>query len=936
MRLPPAAGDAGDAGHAGASGETAGVAIAFDPADPVARSAPVAWAVEELRGVLARRGLPARVSPPDGPPPAAFHLRLTALDGPSDRPAGPEQLSIQGEGPQGGRRLRLAGSDPRGLVYALLEVSERVAGAPDPPAVLDVLRALRDGPPLEGRPANRVRGVLRTFSSDVEDLPLFYDREAWRGFLTMLAAQRFNRFHLALGIGYDFARGMRDSYFYFPYPFLLHVPGYDVRAGGVTDQERERNLAALRFVAAETRRRGLHFQLGLWASVYEFQESPAVNHPISGLTPETHAPYCRDALRTLLQAIPEIDGVTLRVHGESGIPEGSYDFWETVLAGVAGCGRRVQLDLHSKGIDGRMIDLALATGQPVEVSPKFWAEHLGLPYHQAEIRALEQPGPPSETPSGAHSPPPLDPAHGKLMALSTGSRRFTRYGYADLLREDRRYGVLYRVWPGTHRLLLWGDPVTGRGYAHAFAFGGARGVELFEPLAFSGRRGSGRPGGRNPYADADLRPLAGDWVKYAHTYRLWGRLLYDPGAGPEQWRPALEAELGGAGAAPAEAALANASRILPLVTTAHHPSAANNSYWPELYTDIPIVEGSHPHPYRDTPSPRRCGTVSPLDPALFCGVEEFVAERLAGTSSGRYGPPEVARWLEQLAGAALRYLAAASEQAPDWAAPPFRRWAIDVRIEAGLGRFFAGKLRAATGYALYQRTGDVASLRAAHAHYRAARAAWAETAGAARGVYQSDLAFGPEPHLRGHWADRLAAIDADLAAMTAELAQARLAQTRQRRPGPAPDPPRPGATPAPSPQVALDSLLAERPPELALAHDPPGSFTPGAPLPLEAQLLGPVATARLHYRHVNQAERFSTLDLSLSPEGVESATMRGRGVIPGAYTASPYALQYYFVLGDGAGQARLWPGLDAAGPEPRLANQPYYVVRPSPSASGGK
>ena len=187
----------------------------------------------------------------------------------------------------------------------------------------------------------------------------------------------------------------------------------------------------------------------------------------------------------MLQAIPEIDGVTLRVHGESGIPEGSYGFWETVLAGIAGCGRRVQLDLHSKGIDDQMIDLALATGQPVDVSPKFWAEHLGLPYHQAEIRALEQPGPPSAT-------------HGALMALSTGSRRFTRYGYADLLRQDRRYDVLYRVWPGTHRLLLWGDPVTGRGYAHAFAFGGARGVELFEPLAFSGRRGSGRPGAATP------------------------------------------------------------------------------------------------------------------------------------------------------------------------------------------------------------------------------------------------------------------------------------------------------------------------------------------------------------------------------------------------------------------------------------------------------
>ncbi len=129
--------------------------------------------------------------------------------------------------------------------------------------------------------------------------------------------------------------------------------------------------------------------------------------------------------------------------------------------------------------------------------------------------------------------------------------------------------------------------------------------------------------------------------------------------------------------------------------------------------------------------------------------------------------------------------------------------------------------------------------------------------------------------------------------------------------------------------MTLDSLLAERPPELALAHDPPGAFTPGEPLLLEAQVLGPVATVRLHYRHVNQAERFRTLDLSLRPEGVGSATVRGRAVIPGAYTASPYSLQYYFVLRDGAGRARLWPGLDAAGPEPRLANRPYYVVRPS-------
>jgi hypothetical protein len=48
-------------------------------------------------------------------------------------------------------------------------------------------------------------------------------------YLTTLATQRFNRFNLSLGIGYDFLQNVTDAYFLFAYPFLLSVPGYDVR-----------------------------------------------------------------------------------------------------------------------------------------------------------------------------------------------------------------------------------------------------------------------------------------------------------------------------------------------------------------------------------------------------------------------------------------------------------------------------------------------------------------------------------------------------------------------------------------------------------------------------------------------------------------------------------------------------------------------------------
>lgn len=876
------------------------LSLVLDAADPLAGLDPVRWAVEELRAALIAGGCAVsthdRLAMATGEP----VLLVTGWHSPAARaalgtvglalPEVPEAFVLLPTTMAGKQGIVACAGDERGLVYAVLELADRVRYADDPVAALRQLA--REGSVVE-RPTNRIRGIVRVFASDVEDLGWYHDREFWRRYLSMLAAQRYNRFQLALGIGFDFAQQMRDSYFYFPYPFLLSIPGYDVRAVGVSDDERERNLETLRFIAAETKRRGLHFQLGLWAQVYEFADSPDVNHPIAGLTPENHAAYCRDAVRTLLRAVPDIAGLTLRVHGESGIVEGSDDFWRTFFAGIANCGRRVEIDLHAKGIDRRMIDCALGTGQPVTISPKFWAEHLGLPYHQADIRAVEHAG----QATGEHA---------RLMAMSAGTRRFTRYGYADFLVEDRPYGILFRIWPGTQRLLLWGDPVTGRAYGRAFGFCGVDGAEVFEPLSFSGRRGSGLPAGRDPYADAALRPDGphGDWEKYLYTYRLWGRLLYNPDADPEQWRRYLRHEFGAA-AAEAEAALGSASRILPLVTTAHHPSAANNRYWPEIYTDMPIVwtgedGATRPHHYADTASPRRFGNVSALDPEVFASVEEYVAEVLSGSPSGRYSPLDVARWLEDLARVATENLDHAAAVVPNPSAPNFRRWALDVRIQAALGRFFAAKFQAGVDYTRYAFAGEVPSLGAAVARYRAARDAWAAVVEQAHGAYKDDLTFGPEPFLRGHWTDRLAAIDRDIRDMETELARAGAA----------------AGTPA------TDATPEERRPEIPPQHVAPASFTPGVPLTIEVVAgEGRPTRARLYYRHINQAERFRAIEMGHGEVDDGGGCLRGD--IPGDYTGSPFPLQYFFELRDDAGRAWRWPGL---GPE--LADQPYFVVRP--------
>jgi hypothetical protein len=863
------------------SGSRRSVAIVIDPADPVASAAPVQWAARELQQALADAGV--AVSRHERVAQAgAGEFCIVASGLRPSHPVGPECLALA-SGTEAGRQLvRAGGSDVRGAVYALLELADRVRFGSEPMAALQVANLVVE------RPANAIRGIERLFTSDVEDKPWFNDREMWPPYLTMLAAQRFNRFNLSLGLGYDFLREVTDAYFLFAYPFLLSVPGYNVRAAGLSDAERDSNLAALKFIGEEAAARGLHFQLGIWMHGYQWIDSPHPNYTIEGLTAANHGPYCRDALAMLLKACPAIQGVTFRIHGESGVAEGSYDFWKTVFDGVKMAGRKIEIDMHAKGIDQGMIDVALATGMPVKVSPKYWAEHMGMPYHQAAIREQEV---------------PRDRKDNGFFALSSGSRSFLRYGYGDLLREDRRYGVLHRIWPGTQRLLLWGDPVTAAAYSRAFGFCGSDGVEIMEPLSFKGRRGSGIAGGRCGYADASLKPRW-DWQKYLYSYRVWGRYLYNPDTDPEACRRYLRTLFKSgtqfkAGAPAVEAALANASRILPIVTTAHLPSAANNTYWPEIYTNQPMVDAKKDNPYGDTPSPKTFQNSSPLDPQLFSRMSDFADELLKGERGGKYSPVEVAQWLEDLSAAAMNNLA----QTAGLRGPEYSRLAIDVDVQIGLGRFFAAKFRAGVLYAIHERTGDRAALEQALKTYRDARAIWARIAARTKGVYVADITVGEHPWLRGHWSDRLPAIDDDIARMEQRLESAKTVDG--------------GVAIRTAIRTAIEEALGHPSRDLSgFRHKAPAKFHPKEPLPVEIAAEGlKLASARLYYRHVNQGERWQSADMQARGGAFHAA-------IPAEYTNAPFPLQYYFELKGGPREAWLYPGF-----KPQLTNQPYFVVR---------
>jgi hypothetical protein len=325
-----------------------------------------------------------------------------------------------------------------------------------------------------------------------------------------------------------------------------------------------------------------------------------------------------------------------------------------------------------------------------------------------------------------------------------------------------------------------------------------------------------------------------------------------------------------------------------------------------MYTNMPIVDASRAQPYSDTPDPKTFGTVSPLDPQLFSTVEECAEALVNGTTLAKYTPLDVAQWLEDLSAAASDNQAQTVARAARKDAPELRRLMADVAIEAGTGKFFAHKFRSAVLWSVFQRTGDRAALAEAVKAYRTAREAWATMAEQAKAIYGSDITYGPNAAMRGHWADRIAGIDADLADM-----EKRLTETVDRSNGRQADPA--------VVQRIIRTVLTrpQRPPVADAQHTPPTRFDPGQPVELALtadRREGRAVTA--WYRQADQSQTWRSAETTWR-DGAYRAT------VPGDYTNSPYPLLYYFEVREASGSA-IYPGFNTD-----LANQPYFVVRTS-------
>lgn len=856
--------------------EPGSIAIVLSAALGDGEGGALAWAAGELARALTQRDISASVVT------TASGGTIIEVAGAGHKPsvAPPTELPEAAEAMalyRSGNRIVAWGSDQRGIVYALTELADRVRNSSGDDPFAGTW-------PLVEKPTARIRSMARLFCAVEEDRVWFNDKQQWRDYLSMLASNRFNRFALTLGMGYNYPYHnpwVTDVYFYFPYPYLLKLPGFDIDVKELSEEERDSNLEMLKFIGREAKRRGLEFQLALWTQRYDFDDVPRANYTVRGVTKDNLAPYCRASITRLLKEVPEITGLTFRVHVEGGIAEGEYGFWEEAFAGVADGDRPVEIDMHGKGLDHKMIDIARRSGMPVTASPKYLAEHMGLPYHQSAIRNKEY---------------PPERARSEREQLSEGSRKFLRYSYGDLLTRDKDYKVIYRIWAGTQRVLLWGDPVFAGGYGRSSMFAGSDGVEWCEPLSFKGRMGTGMPGQRFNYAKHGLAPRQ-DWQKYDYQYRVWGRLLYNPEAPRQSWMRWLDTQCGDVAEA-CEQGLSLASRVLPLITLAHGPSASNNHYWPEIYTNYGLVNGGGGvRAYgSDMEGDSRFGNAPTFDSALFANPREYAELLLKGETSHRYTPLDVADWLEELAEGCEAALGTA-RKGRDFGRSESQRILIDVEILAGIARHFAEKFRAACWAELFVATKVTELIEPMIDYARRSVAAWERLAAVSRDVYHTDLTYGPETWLRGSWHGRLPEMQAELLDLEAI-----------RRAGGTESVVADDAT-----KAAIAALRARRPTQSdQLAVKSAARFAGGTPFPVEIETSAEGQPV-LHYRHINQAERWKSVPMTGSGN-------RFSAKIPADYTGSAFHLQY-FISFRRDGRSVLVPGL--AGD---LANEPYLTA----------
>lgn len=445
-------------------------------------------------------------------------------------PPNPESYILRRLEVAGRPTLVVAGSDERGVMYALLEIARRIRHL-DPGTT--VMSALSEMPEETARPAVQVRGMVQFLHSAALEKSWYYDRRYWESYLGVLAEDRFNSFNLV------FAH--QTSYLAPPYPFLFTVEKYpQVRSPGLTQADQRRNLETLQMISRLARERGIDFIMGIWEQRAWKRGQQSM---VEGLTDDVLVDYARLAMEKLLRLCPDISGIQLRVNPESGIDnERQAEFYrDGIIAGMKAAGRPVLLDLRGWGALPETIQAVTQSGLPMRLSMKYWAEFMGMPYEPAQM--------------------------------------LPSYSYADFLRYPRLCPVMYQVWSlGSHRLLPWGSVDWMQRFVPSTRLGDAIGFETCAPLS---QKGFGNPPGDwRILVSPEREYYRWEFQRYWLYYLLYGRLSYDPETPEDIWMHEFRSHYGQKAAAAVFEAFQRAGEVIPFLVS-YRLSDPNMYIWPE-------------------------------------------------------------------------------------------------------------------------------------------------------------------------------------------------------------------------------------------------------------------------------------------------------------------------------------------------------------------
>jgi hypothetical protein len=156
-----------------AAGPT-GASIVVAPGDTAAASVPAQWAISQLQQALQGQGVTVQILSSISQAPsgdllvvvnstaASVAQQILASAG-ANVPSTPEALALVAGNVSGQSALLASGNDARGLVYAVLELTDRVLYSSSVSAALTITASIIE------QPSAAVRSICRCFTSEVED-----------------------------------------------------------------------------------------------------------------------------------------------------------------------------------------------------------------------------------------------------------------------------------------------------------------------------------------------------------------------------------------------------------------------------------------------------------------------------------------------------------------------------------------------------------------------------------------------------------------------------------------------------------------------------------------------------------------------------------------------------------------------------------------------